>query len=110
LHATKSSRKALTRDHRNKQARLRDTCSFAALILGALNACERDCPKSKHVSYISAVDADKFRLLQFLRIAYALLTGEGQSMRAHWERTLVVATLAIAIIVCLWGIKILLAA
>jgi hypothetical protein len=31
-------------------------------------------------------------------------------MRAHWERTLVVATLAIAIVVCLWGIKILLAA
>jgi hypothetical protein len=29
-------------------------------------------------------------------------------MRAHWDRTLVIATLAIAIIVCLWGIKILL--
>jgi hypothetical protein len=35
---------------------------------------------------------------------------EGQPMRAHWERTLVIATLALAIIVCLWGIKILLVA
>jgi hypothetical protein len=66
------------------------------------------CPKTKHVSRISAVDAEKFGLLRFPRITYRFARREGPIMRAHWDRTLVIATLAIAIIVCLWGIKILL--
>jgi hypothetical protein len=75
-----------------------------------ISAFDSNCPKSKHVSRAYVVDVEIFRLLHFWRIAYGLLKGKGESMRAHWERTLVVATLAIAIVVCLWGIKILLAA
>jgi hypothetical protein len=36
-----------------------------------------------------------------------LLSGREASMKAEWDRAVVVATLAMAIIVCLWGIKIL---
>ncbi len=75
-----------------------------------LYRCEMICLKTKHVSSFSPVDDEKFGLLRVARITYRFPNREGEPMRAHWERTLVIATLALAIIVCLWGIKILLVA
>jgi hypothetical protein len=64
------------------------------------------CLKTIHSFLILVVDAEKFGCC-VLRESPTASSRREASMKAQWDRALVVATLAMAIIVCLWGIKIL---